>query len=95
MPSLCKASTAGDPYRARRLLAKASRAAKQRIGTATAGLIADGETVGLDGGTTALETARALPPTHTRHRVTPERPPLSLYRGSAIFRCVKGGEAIT
>jgi DeoR/GlpR family transcriptional regulator of sugar metabolism len=35
-------------------------AAKQRIGTAAAGLIADGEAVGLDGGTTVLETARAL-----------------------------------
>ena len=35
-------------------------AAKQRIGTAAAGSIADGEAVGLDGGTTVLETARAL-----------------------------------
>src|SRR5258707_9705526 len=35
-------------------------AAKQRIGAAAAELIADGEAVGLDGGTTVLETARAL-----------------------------------
>ncbi|HEX3541988.1 MAG TPA: DeoR/GlpR family DNA-binding transcription regulator [Acidimicrobiales bacterium] len=34
--------------------------AKQRIGRAVAGLIADGETVTLDSGTTALEVARAL-----------------------------------
>lgn len=34
--------------------------AKQRIGAAAAGLIADGEAIGLDAGTTVLETARAL-----------------------------------
>jgi DeoR/GlpR family transcriptional regulator of sugar metabolism len=34
--------------------------AKQRIGVATASLVADGETVVLDAGTTALEVARAL-----------------------------------
>jgi DeoR/GlpR family transcriptional regulator of sugar metabolism len=34
--------------------------AKQRIGRAAAGLVADGETVILGGGTTALEVARAL-----------------------------------
>lgn len=40
--------------------------AKQRIGVETAALIADGEAVLLDGGTTALEVARAL----TERRVT-------------------------
>jgi DeoR/GlpR family transcriptional regulator of sugar metabolism len=45
------------PYAARALEAAD---AKQRIGRAVAGLIADGETVILDGGTTALEVARAL-----------------------------------
>ena len=35
-------------------------AAKQRIGAAVAALLADGEAVLLDGGTTALEVARAL-----------------------------------
>ncbi|HEU5420301.1 MAG TPA: DeoR/GlpR family DNA-binding transcription regulator [Streptosporangiaceae bacterium] len=45
------------PYAARVLEAVA---AKQRIGRAVAGLIADGETVILDCGTTTLEVARAL-----------------------------------
>jgi DeoR/GlpR family transcriptional regulator of sugar metabolism len=45
------------PYAARTLEAVE---AKQRIGRAVAGLIVDGETVILDGGTTALEVARAL-----------------------------------
>jgi DeoR/GlpR family transcriptional regulator of sugar metabolism len=45
------------PYAARALEATE---AKQRIGQAVAGLIADGETLILDSGTTALEVARAL-----------------------------------
>jgi DeoR/GlpR family transcriptional regulator of sugar metabolism len=45
------------PYAARMLDAVD---AKQRIGRAVAALIADGETVILDGGTTTLEVARAL-----------------------------------
>src|SRR5450755_6561 len=45
------------PYAARALEATE---AKQRIGRAVAALIADGETVILDSGTTALEVARAL-----------------------------------
>jgi DeoR/GlpR family transcriptional regulator of sugar metabolism len=45
------------PYAARVLEAAE---AKQRIGQAVAGLIADGETVILDCGTTTLEVARAL-----------------------------------
>jgi DeoR/GlpR family transcriptional regulator of sugar metabolism len=45
------------PYAARALEAVE---AKQRIGRAVAGLIGDGETVILDGGTTSLEVARAL-----------------------------------
>jgi DeoR/GlpR family transcriptional regulator of sugar metabolism len=45
------------PYAARVLEAIE---AKQRIGRAVAALIADGETVILDGGTTTLEVARAL-----------------------------------
>jgi DeoR/GlpR family transcriptional regulator of sugar metabolism len=40
--------------------------AKRRIAAAVAGLIADGEAVGLDSGTTVVETARAL----TGRRVT-------------------------
>jgi DeoR/GlpR family transcriptional regulator of sugar metabolism len=52
-------SLRGDepPYAVRAL---AGPDAKQRIGRAAAGLIADGETVILGGGTTALEVARAL-----------------------------------
>src|SRR5258705_1531843 len=45
------------PYAARVMEAAE---AKQRIGRAVAGLIASGETVILDSGTTALEVARAL-----------------------------------
>ena len=45
------------PYAVRALEASE---AKQRIGRAVAGLIADGETLVLDSGTTALEVARAL-----------------------------------
>ena len=45
------------PYALRAL---ANLDAKQRIGRAAAGLVADGETVILGGGTTALEVARAL-----------------------------------
>jgi DeoR/GlpR family transcriptional regulator of sugar metabolism len=66
---------------------------KRRIAAAVAELIADGEAVGLDSGTTVLETARAL----TGHRLTVM--PLSLHAamalaGSASIRLIlPGGEA--
>ncbi|HET6175226.1 MAG TPA: DeoR/GlpR family DNA-binding transcription regulator [Gaiellales bacterium] len=65
---------------------------KRRIAAAVAELIADGEAVGLDSGTTVVETARAL----TGHRLTVM--PLSLHAtmalaGSASVRLMlPGGE---
>jgi DeoR/GlpR family transcriptional regulator of sugar metabolism len=52
--------------------------AKQRIAAAVAGLIADGESVVLDSGTTCLEVARAL--VHRRLTVMP----LSLHAANAL-----------
>ena len=66
---------------------------KRRIGAAVAELIVDGEAVGLDSGTTVVETARSL----TGHRLTVM--PLSLHAamalaGSASVRLIlPGGEA--
>ena len=54
------------------------RAAKQRIAAEVAGLVADGETVVLDSGTTCLEVARAL----EQRRLTVM--PLSLHAANAL-----------
>src|SRR5580658_1750466 len=51
---------------------------KRRIATLVAGLIDDGEAVGLDSGTTVLETARAL----AARRVTVM--PMSLHAAAAL-----------
>jgi DeoR/GlpR family transcriptional regulator of sugar metabolism len=69
-----------------------STAVKRRLGQAVAGLIGDGEAVGLDSGTTVLEVARAL----TTRRLTVM--PLSLHaamalaNANAVHLVMPGGE---
>jgi DeoR/GlpR family transcriptional regulator of sugar metabolism len=66
--------------------------AKAMIGAAAAGLLADGETVILDGGTTAMEVARALP--NRRMTVMPLalRPVFELHECPGIKLLLPGGE---
>src|SRR6204780_3260349 len=66
--------------------------AKAMIGAAAAGLLADGETVILDGGTTAMEVARAL--RNRRMTVMPLalRPVFELHECPGIKLLLPGGE---
>ena len=66
--------------------------AKAAIGTAAAGLLTDGETVILDGGTTAMEVARAL--RNRRMTVMPLalRPVFELHECPGIRLLLPGGE---
>ena len=57
-------------------------AGKRRIAAAVAGLIADGEAVGLDSGTTVTETARAL--ALAGRRLTAMPMPMSLHAAMAL-----------
>jgi DeoR/GlpR family transcriptional regulator of sugar metabolism len=69
-----------------------SHEAKAAIGAAAAGLLAEGETVVLDGGTTAMEVARAL----RRRRMTVMplalRPIFELHECPGINLLLPGGE---
>jgi DeoR/GlpR family transcriptional regulator of sugar metabolism len=78
-----------SPYDIRALEATEAKAA---IGLAVAELLVDGETVILDGGTTAMEVARAL--RHRRMTVMPLalRPVFALHEGSEITLLLPGGE---
>jgi DeoR/GlpR family transcriptional regulator of sugar metabolism len=66
--------------------------AKATIGAAAAGLLSDGETVILDGGTTAMEVARAL--SNRRMTVMPLalRPVFELHEHPGIKLLLPGGE---
>jgi DeoR/GlpR family transcriptional regulator of sugar metabolism len=66
--------------------------AKARIGAVAANLLVDGETVVLDGGTTAMEVARALP--NRRMTVMPLalRPVFELHECPGIKLLLPGGE---
>ena len=66
--------------------------AKASIGAAAVALLADGETVVLDGGTTAMEVARAL--RHRRMTVMPLalRPVFELHECPGIKLLLPGGE---
>jgi DeoR/GlpR family transcriptional regulator of sugar metabolism len=66
--------------------------AKATIGAAAAGLLSDGETVVLDGGTTAMEVARAL--RNRRLTVMPlaMRPVFELHECAGIKLLLPGGE---
>ena len=66
--------------------------AKATIGAAAAGLLSDGETVILDGGTTAMEVARAL--SNRRMTVMPLalRPVFELHEYPGIKLLLPGGE---
>jgi DeoR/GlpR family transcriptional regulator of sugar metabolism len=68
------------------------REAKAAIGAAAAGLLADGETVILDGGTTAMEVARAI--RTRRMTVMPLAlwPVLELHESPGIKLLLPGGE---
>jgi DeoR/GlpR family transcriptional regulator of sugar metabolism len=74
------------------LRALESHEAKATIGAAAAGLLADGETVILDGGTTAMEVARAL--RNRRMTVMPLalRPVFELHECPSIKLLLPGGE---
>jgi DeoR/GlpR family transcriptional regulator of sugar metabolism len=69
-----------------------SSEAKATIGAAAAGLLSDGETVVLDGGTTAMEVARAL--SNRRMTVMPLalRPVFELHECPGIKLLLPGGE---
>ncbi len=69
-----------------------STEAKAAIGAAAAGLLADGETVILDGGTTAMEVARSL--CNRRMTVMPLalRPVFELHECAGIKLLLPGGE---
>lgn len=77
------------PYAIRAL---ESYEAKVRIGAVAASLLSDGETVVLDGGTTAMEVARAL--SHRRMTVMPLalRPVFELHEYPGIKLLLPGGE---
>jgi DeoR/GlpR family transcriptional regulator of sugar metabolism len=66
--------------------------AKEAIGAATAALLADGETVVLDSGTTALHVARALRPRRMTVMPLALRPIFELQEGPEIRLLVPGGE---
>ena len=66
--------------------------AKAKIGTAAAGLLADGETVILDGGTTAMEVARALRSRRLTVMPLALRPVFELHECPGIKLLLPGGE---
>ena len=66
--------------------------AKAAIGAAAAGLLADGETVILDGGTTAMEVARALRGRHLTVMPLALRPVFELHESPGIKLLLPGGE---
>jgi DeoR/GlpR family transcriptional regulator of sugar metabolism len=66
--------------------------AKEAIGAAAAALLTDGETVVLDGGTTALEVARALRPRRMTVMPLALRPVFELQDAPDIRLLVPGGE---
>jgi len=69
-----------------------SREAKVAIGSAAAGLLSDGETVILDGGTTAMEVARALRSRRMTVMPLALRPVLELHECPGINVLLPGGE---
>ena len=69
-----------------------SREAKVAIGEAAAGLLSDGETVILDGGTTAMEVARALRSRRMTVMPLALRPVFELHECPAINLLLPGGE---
>jgi DeoR/GlpR family transcriptional regulator of sugar metabolism len=77
------------PYSIRAL---ESYEAKTSIGAAAAGLLADGETVILDGGTTAMEVARALPDRRMTVMPLALRPVFELHECPGIKLLLPGGE---
>jgi DeoR/GlpR family transcriptional regulator of sugar metabolism len=77
------------PYGLRALEA---REAKATIGAAAASLLADGETVILDGGTTAMEVARALRSRRMTVMPLALRPAFELHECPGIKLLLPGGE---
>jgi DeoR/GlpR family transcriptional regulator of sugar metabolism len=77
------------PYSIRAL---ESREAKTTIGAAAASLLADGETVILDGGTTAMEVARALRGRRMTVMPLALRPVFELHECPGIKLLLPGGE---
>jgi DeoR/GlpR family transcriptional regulator of sugar metabolism len=77
------------PYSLRAL---ESYEAKVAIGTAAAGLLAEGETIILDGGTTAMEVARALGEYRMTVMPLALRPIFELHECSGINLLLPGGE---
>jgi DeoR/GlpR family transcriptional regulator of sugar metabolism len=77
------------PYAIRAL---ESTEAKAKIGAAAANLLADGETVILDGGTTALEAARALKGRRLTVMPLALRPVFDLHECQGITLLMPGGE---
>jgi DeoR/GlpR family transcriptional regulator of sugar metabolism len=69
-----------------------SREAKATIGAAAASLLADGETVILDGGTTAMEVARALRGRRMTVMPLALRPVFELHECPGIKLLLPGGE---
>jgi DeoR/GlpR family transcriptional regulator of sugar metabolism len=69
-----------------------SSAAKGTIGPAAAGLLADGETVILDGGTTAMEVARSLRSRRMTIMPLALRPVFELHECPGINLLLPGGE---
>jgi DeoR/GlpR family transcriptional regulator of sugar metabolism len=69
-----------------------SREAKATIGAAAASLLADGETVILDGGTTAMEVARALRSRRMTVMPLALRPVFELHECPGIKLLLPGGE---
>jgi DeoR/GlpR family transcriptional regulator of sugar metabolism len=77
------------PYAIRAL---ESREAKAAIGEAAAGLLSDGETVILDGGTSAMEVARALRSRRMTVMPLALRPVFELHESPGINLLLPGGE---
>jgi DeoR/GlpR family transcriptional regulator of sugar metabolism len=77
------------PYGVRAL---ESSDAKRTIGAAAAGLLADGETVILDGGTTAMEVARSLRSRRMTIMPLALRPVFELHECPGINLLLPGGE---
>jgi DeoR/GlpR family transcriptional regulator of sugar metabolism len=77
------------PYGVRAL---ESSDAKRTIGAAAAGLLADGETVILDGGTTAMEVARSLRSRRMTIMPLALRPVFELHECPGIKLLLPGGE---
>jgi DeoR/GlpR family transcriptional regulator of sugar metabolism len=77
------------PYGVRAL---ESSDAKRTIGAAAAGILADGETVILDGGTTAMEVARSLRSRRMTIMPLALRPVFELHECPAINLLLPGGE---